>query len=294
MRIINKIKFILTASLVLTMIFSINTLAKTNGEICVSKDLNTGEETTYVVNDEILIGQTTEIDGSIGTLPEIVNTSPLPRSIIGTDDRRVVVHTDNAPYRFICDMLMKFPNGKTFIGTAWLMSNSAAVTSAHCLYSKENGGYATEVTLWPGRKGSTMPFGSVKGSKVNVTQNWIDKGGIIYDYGVIQLKEPIGKQVGYFGYKYTKGTSINGTGVKVAGYPGEGDHKQYTAPGKIISSSVSVLNYNIDTTSGQSGSPVFYQEGNNYISIGVHGYGGSMNSAKRINEFMFNWINKFK
>lgn len=61
--------------------------------------------------------------------------------------------------------------------------------------------------------------------------------------------------------------------------------------GNIIAQSEYRLWYPIDTTNGQSGSPIYIQ---NALAVGVHTSGlTAWNGGKRIHEDMFNWMKSF-
>lgn len=48
---------------------------------------------------------------------------------------------------------MEFPNRKTYIGSATMYGKNVAVIAWHCLYSKEDGGWAKNVIVVPGMNG---------------------------------------------------------------------------------------------------------------------------------------------
>ena len=65
--------------------------------------------------------------------------------------------------------------------------------------------------------------------------------------------------------------------------------------GKISSCTANKLSYTIDTTGGQSGSPVYKGSGKNTVSIGIHTNGSNkVNKATRITKSMFDYFNKFR
>ncbi|QHZ49218.1 serine protease [Bacillus sp. NSP9.1] len=219
------------------------------------------------------------------------------KSVIGTDNRTRVSNTTAYPYRAIVHI-------SSSIGscTGWLIGPKTVATAGHCVYDTASGSFAGTATVSPGRNGSSYPYGSVKSTRYFIPSGW-RSGNTNYDYAAIELSEPIGNTVGYFGYSYTT-SSLTGTNVTISGYPGDkpsGTQWQHSGP--ITVSETYKLQYSIDTYGGQSGSPVFEQSSSRTncsgpCSLAVHTngvYGGSSyNRGTRITKEVFDNLTNWK
>ena len=85
--------------------------------------------------------------------------------------------------------------------------------------------------------------------------------------------------------------------MKISGYPGEVNsnsfalYKQYEMNGSVYTSGDYNLIYSIDTSKGQSGSPIIAPDN---TVVGVHTRGGTaFNSGVRITSSMLYYLNEF-
>ena len=90
-------------------------------------------------------------------------------------------------------------------------------------------------------------------------------------------------------------SSSLGTGIVVRGYPVEKNAQMWSMSGSIAASGTFKLSYYIDTTGGQSGSPVYKNDGN-YRCVGIHTNYNSLgyNQAERIDESLFDIMNQYR
>src|SRR5688572_18710199 len=72
-----------------------------------------------------------------------------PKDVCGQDDRAEIPNTNDAPWRWICQLLMKFPKGN-YIGTGWLIGPRTVMTAGHCLYVSKAGGWTQNIEVIPG------------------------------------------------------------------------------------------------------------------------------------------------
>ncbi|XP_066928099.1 glutamyl endopeptidase-like [Clytia hemisphaerica] len=227
--------------------------------------------------------------------------------IFGNDSRKEVKDTTQAPYQWVCRLSMTF-SGKNYVGTGWLCSTNSSkydvvVTSGHCVYETSTGKFAESVTVVPGADGKYAPWGAftVGPSNLRASAGWKAAGPnkSDFDYGAILIpktnclgacamwvdKSPVNKQ------------------ALISGYPGSNPSNapygyNWDKQGPIESADSNTLFYTIDTSGGQSGSPVFALKAgsnfghDNYIniySIGIHwGYIGNSNAAMRMTSAVFN------
>ena len=215
-----------------------------------------------------------------------------PKNIIGSDNRKLV-NSSSYPFSAVCSMIITWPDGARSSGTAWLYGKNTAITAGHCIYSADNGGWATSIEISPGANQYSKPFGSVYATNLYTSTEWIESSDWEHDYGVLKLSSNIGTSTGWFGLS-TGDTDIIGTDVTITGYPGEYYRQMWTMTGEVVYATDRKVYYNIDTTGGQSGSPIY---DSNYKAVGIHAYGGAgigENSGTRINSGLFDFFNSIK
>jgi glutamyl endopeptidase len=226
----------------------------------------------------------TKPDGGAGT-----------ESIIGADNRTRVTNTAVYPYSAIVHIVSDIGGC-----TGWMIGPDTVATAGHCLYDPNEDKWASFATVYPGRDGDHLPYGSADGVEFFSVTGWVHDGNTNYDYGAIKLDKRIGDSTGWFGYRYQSG-SMNGTAENISGYPGDkpygtqwqhADHIRETYKHKLL--------YANDTYGGQSGSPVYQSSyahcGVCSIAIHTNGvYGGSSyNRGTRITKEVFENLNTWK
>ncbi|CAH1779513.1 unnamed protein product [Owenia fusiformis] len=219
-------------------------------------------------------------------------------SVIERDERQRITPCTSPPYHWICRLEIETQRGGRYVGTGWfcniLSGKSAILTCAHNLYVHDQGGWAEQIRVYPGRDGSTTPFGyfTVTKSYLRVPYNWenASRGRPSDDYGVIFLPPRIQSKMpgGYgFPFRVMSDSALRDRIITVCGYPGTSRKiprsTMWIAGGKIKSSDYKTFHYENDTEGGQSGSPVWTWDTWNWMAIGIHGYGSdNRNSARRI------------
>lgn len=227
------------------------------------------------------------------TEPYFPENTLQPNSVIGTDERTKVTSTTTYPNSAICHITIRWKDGASSVGTAWMYYDNIAITAGHCVYSASHGGWASSIEVRPAANGSYSPYGTVYATKLHTATKYMDNANWEYDYGVIELSSDIGKSTGYFGTSWTI-LSLKNTQVTITGYPGEYYREMWTMGGKVTKSTTRKVYYSIDTTGGQSGSPVFKSD-NRVIAIHAYGTGSSSeNSATRITSGVFNFFKSFR
>ena len=266
-----------------------------------SKDINSGEIKNYNIYDgDIKISEMSIPESrkrlernSAGFIPNSTVEYSL-RSIIGSDER-VKVSTADYPYRAICFIRITFPDSAVSIGSAWMYWNDVAITAGHCVYSSDHGGWASSIEVIPGADGSSRPYGTAWSTVIHTSNKWINEHNEEYDYGVIELNTSIGDKTGYFGTHYSF-WSLKNKNITVSGYPGEYYRQQWAMSGKVKKNTTRKIYYNIDTTGGQSGCPVYWYDSQyGHQAIAIHAYGGSTeNSGTRITSSLFDFFESFR
>jgi V8-like Glu-specific endopeptidase len=143
-------------------------------------------------------------------------------SLCENDDRKPVMNTTTVPWRWICKLIITFPDGGKLAGTGFFIGSKAVMTAGHCVYSRERGGWANEIMVIPGMMGESLPFGSITATSFRSNEGWIKNQDSNYDYGCIILPSPeLGNQVGYFGFAALDDDSLKDLLVNNSGYPGD-------------------------------------------------------------------------
>jgi glutamyl endopeptidase len=242
-----------------------------------------------MANDIVLIGS----DGDVASNDRAesahrqsasLRSEGLPESVIGADDRSQVTRTASIPWRWICQLLVTFPDGSPARATGWLGGPHTVMTAGHVVYSRANGGWARAIEVAPAMNAAERPFGSLTATVFRTVSSWIQEMDPEYDYGAIVLpSDALGRRVGWFGFASLADAQLSGLTVNLAGYPADKPlGTQWLMSGSLTAVEPRRLRYTIDTFGGQSGSPVWRTSNGQYRVVGIHAYGESENGATRI------------
>lgn len=291
----------------------------------VSMNFATGVETesTFELTDselelieEVVLSRKAPFDvTATPTLQTGFESGNSSRAIIGDSDGRTPVANESQyPYSAIAYIEMVWPSlnpeeGPIASGTAFMISDSLALTSAHCIYNKNLGGWPVSIAAFPGKKGIGFwndPYGSTycyigEGYVCSDYISALEEGIAPYvkdDWAIIRLINPLGEDTGKFILDTLDNSQIIGASIKLCGYPGDlGICEQFEMVGSIHAYDSGVLYYNMDSNDGQSGSPVFNINPNSngeYVVYGIHqGNSVSMgyNRCVRITQNIINIVN---
>lgn len=220
-------------------------------------------------------------------------------SIIGTDDRVRVTNNQLYPWRCVCSLLITAQTGTMYIGTGWLVAPRLVLTAGHCVYMADEGGWARQIEVMPGRDGATKPFGSAISRDLRSVTGWTGDNNSDCDYGAILLPadKRFGEQLGWFGYAVRPDDYLRQITLNLSGYPGDGgkthtDGTQWFHSRGVMDVQPRQITYDIDTFGGQSGAPVWEMAANgSRYGVAVHTHGGTVsNGATRITKEVFDNI----
>lgn len=229
-------------------------------------------------------------------------------SVIGSDDRTRILETNLSPWRQICALEIEGSNGARFIGTGWLAGPKTLITAGHCVHHPDLGGWAQRITVSPGRNGDDFPFERVTSTQFSAIDAWTAGQNPDFDYGAIHLDVDIGTQLGWFAIDALSDAQLAQRRLNISGYPGTpgfGRQQWFHSNGVLRTSEMRIF-YDVDTSGGQSGAPVWlYPDGSQTpLVVGIHAYGVGetppnfqmvANSAPRITEAVLelieSWVN---
>lgn len=216
------------------------------------------------------------------------------------DDRNLVENTKDFPWKSICLLkLFSAENKLIGTGTGWFVGPNTIITAAHNLYDPDENEITEKITLIPGCAGEQEPFQSISidHTHFRIPSGFIEKETIEMDYAAIILPNNLFKvKMGFFGLACLYSKSLKNLSVKISGYPGEKvpANMQWYHQGRIasIDDNGFSLGYTIDTSPGQSGSPVWYEnDEGEYHVVGIHSEGYyHKNFAIRFTERVFDQI----
>jgi glutamyl endopeptidase len=214
-----------------------------------------------------------------------------PETIIGTDNRYLISNTTTYPYRAVAEMNLTqgTSSGRC---TAWFIGPDTVATAGHCVHTGGSSGvWSSNVRVFPGRNGSSTPYGSCTARRLYSVTGWTSNGDSNYDYGAVKLNCSIGSTVGWFGLHW-QSASLTGQQTIIDGYPGDKPYTQWGANDFVRQTDAQKLQYDNDTVGGMSGSPVYNRVACNPCAIAIHTngvYGGSThNRGTRITQQVFN------
>jgi glutamyl endopeptidase len=194
-----------------------------------------------------------------------------------TDERTRIVETNEAPWRMVCALVIDGPWG-AFLGTGWFVGPRTIITAGHCVYdAKQMGGWANKITISPGQDADERPYGSLESTQFSTVDLWLKNQDPDFDISAIHLAEAVGDRVGWFQVASLTDDQLKGYMVNVSGYPAQpGDGtQQWWAKNRIREVTPRRIFYDVDTSGGQSGAPVYIieKEGAPPTAVGIHAYG---------------------
>lgn len=211
-------------------------------------------------------------------VPRLNQGGGVLETVIGPDDRERILETDLAPWRMVCALRLVGSGGGSAIGTGWLAGTRTVVTAGHCVHDQRFfDGWADHIEVSPGRDDQDFPFGTSVATRFSALNEWVANADPDFDIGCIHLEEPLGDNVGFFGFAALPADDLEHHLVNVSGYPGDrgNGRLQYFHANRVLHVSDRRVFYDIDTFGGQSGSGVWIKETEQSepIVVAIHAYG---------------------
>jgi glutamyl endopeptidase len=198
-------------------------------------------------------------------------------TVFGLDERTRIVSTETLPWKLVCALEIDAPWG-SFVGTGWFAGPRTLVTAGHCVFdARQMGGWAREIRIAPGRDRERTPFGVVTATRFSTLNTWIGNQDADFDIAAIHLDAPVLGADEVFAIEALPDAELRDTLVNVSGYPANpgGGQELWSAKNRIKDLTPRRIFYDIDTSGGQSGAPVYRldSEGARPSVVGIHAYG---------------------
>ena len=179
------------------------------------------------------------------------------------------------PQRMIALLQVQLPRGDVTC-TGFMVGPHTVATAAHCLYSKDYGGWATSVFVTPGIDGLNAPFATEYATTFAVSPLWIStQDSVTADYAAITLSSnTLGNATGWFDLALPSDDQLSRGTFSTAGYGTTvqyGTLWQMAQPQPLANFDANFLEYQWGTSTGESGAAIFEPEPTNgrYRAVGV-------------------------
>jgi V8-like Glu-specific endopeptidase len=186
-------------------------------------------------------------------------------------------------------------------GSGTMVGRHHILTCGHNIYDWANGlKWPKKIEVQPALNDIEAPFGSINVIKAFTFKEWVQDQNSAFDMGILVLESSIGLRTGWEGMLSTSDGDLMRRQVDITGYPGdlsEDCSRLYTMEHRLKTVETDELSYEIDTYSGQSGSPISTISAKGRYIIGVHtrGIGEKMdaNSGVRITQNKFSILTQW-
>jgi len=227
-------------------------------------------------------------DDTAADIEEIIR--PATRSI-GVD-RRELVPADKLgfkPWTTICRLEITYATGKRCVASGFLVHPAVVATSAHViLHPDPSIGRATEIAVTPGFDQGPPRRRRLVSTTFRIRSGWGDPGpqGFLAanDYGAVLLSDPAAF-AGFGVLEWCDPAALDlANNFAVSGYPAE-KHGQWRNWNLVTEIGEVALRHVIQTTEGQSGSPLFQVKDGRVLVAGIHSRNiGDSNAARRVTD----------
>jgi V8-like Glu-specific endopeptidase len=227
-----------------------------------------------------------------------------PRKLVqgNRDDRLEVPDTKKFPYQCICKLYIKTEDGRLYHGTGSYIGPNCVLTVGHNVFNTtEMNGWPIEIEVIPGFNRTDRPFGSDLSNEFLIDPLYKDTENDNYDFAAILTKRPYGNELGFFEIANFSENELTNLPVTVDGYPIDLPPDAYTGQVQYYHTLAikevkgNRINYHVDASPGQSGSPVLCSKNGTLFVCGIHlGSISTGNVAIPISDRVFEAIAEWK
>lgn len=174
----------LTFAMFVTCIMPMNVFAASETERYPLKNANVTYDiaTKKVAYENVIYAtsDTTQVNSKNENFTETQNTR-------ATGNWGTIDNTTGSPYRNICWVKSTFSNGKIVYGSGVLVDFDVMLTSGELVYSHNNGGWASQIEVVPGKKGNSNPLGTAFATNMTTNNSWINNMSSAWNWGLVDL-----------------------------------------------------------------------------------------------------------
>lgn len=211
-----------------------------------------------------------EEPSSPGDLPDPVDAFVAqPFDVIGDEDRTIVEEVDLFPWRAICHLRVIRNDGGEDQGTGWFVGPRTVITAGHVVCPA--GIFAARIAVTPGRGENRSAHPTVTSDLFETTEGWVKNQNPEHDYGAIFLDPAdLSGALGFFGFATRDDDELQGTTAVIGGYATDKNEILVRAVGRLGPPEARRLHHEIDTEDGESGAPIYMEEGGSRRVVGIH------------------------
>jgi V8-like Glu-specific endopeptidase len=135
---------------------------------------------------------------------------------------RIPVNNPNSfPFRAICRLIITANDNTRWYGTGFLIAPRTVITTGHCVFLHEHGGWAKNVEVIPGLNQNSRPFGSAVSRIFKSVAGWTKSKNRNLDYAAIILpsNSQLGHKTGTFGFSVLQDEMLEAATLNLADYP---------------------------------------------------------------------------
>lgn len=217
-------------------------------------------------------------------------------AIFDFDDRNIITDTTLSPYRAVCFVETTFGN-TTYRGSGILVAGNVLLTASHLIYSNDDGGWATSVSVYPGYDNGYAPYGNASWTKATIG-NFFNTNDSNDDWAVVTLNKDFSSTTGYYGLSAE--LSVNSP-VTLLSYPGDMNSYMVSSSDKVTELFTYKFNHKCDLVGGSSGGALI---DSNFKVVGVQSTETktsflwwswySYNTACRVSNYIIGYVNDAK
>lgn len=148
-------------------------------------------------------------------------------------------------------------------GTGFLVGPSMMLTAAHVLYDDEKNNELRNFTVYPGYNHGILQIYDKQYSSgwkaIYRSSIWLETHDPEYDWALVELKEDLGNQLGWYGIiNYNAVSFLENLKVDILGYPDQLENAKapYYTTGNIIEVADRYFKVSMGCSKGMSGGPI--------------------------------------